>query len=70
MPIFFGFTGYKYTEYQIKKNFEGMSVAGNFPDPYLITAYHQALREITRRIGVSHKEYIKKGNVIKERAKL
>lgn len=70
MPVFFGFTGYKYTAHLISKNFEGMSVAGNFPDPYLITAYHQLLRTITRRIGVPHKEYVKKGAVLEERKRL
>ena len=70
MPVFFGFTGHKYTEHQIRKNFQGMSVAGNFPDPYLITVYHQFLRIITRRIGVPHKEYVKKGTVLEERARL
>jgi hypothetical protein len=70
MPAFFGYTGYKYTEHLIKQNYFCMSVSGNFPDPYLITIYHHILREVANRTGHEYKEYIKKGSVLTERAKL
>lgn len=70
MPVFFGYMKGRYFTHGITKNFLGMSVAGAFPDPYLITTYEQSMRIYSIRTGVPYKKYIKKGNVLKERKML